>query len=62
MDYRAALAWYMYHVWHCEGETYVREYNGMSCMPAEFKKAIQDVYHELKRPDYGFSKPDGSEG
>lgn len=61
MDYRAALAWYMYHVWHCEGVTYVRHGNGMNCMPPEFKAAIQEIEIELARPNDGFSKPDGTE-
>ncbi len=52
MDYRKAPAWYMFHVWHCEGEDYVRTgEGGMKCMPPEFKKAIQEVRAEWKKND-----------
>ena len=48
MDYRKALAWYMHHVFHCEGETYVRQgESGMKCMPPEFKTAIQEIENEM---------------
>jgi hypothetical protein len=63
MDWRKALMWYMHHVWHCEGETYVRQGNGMNCMPPEFKKALQEVERELESmrdADDNRLKPDGT--
>jgi hypothetical protein len=63
IDWRKALAWYMLHVWHCEGITYVRQgEGGMKCMPPEFKAAIQEVEREWEAMcvENGHVKPDGS--
>lgn len=63
MDYRKALAWYMFHVFHCEGETYVRHGDrGMSCMPQEFRAVLQELDRELMGLNGGrITKPDGTE-
>jgi hypothetical protein len=53
----------MFHVWHCEGITYVRQgEGGMKCMPPEFKAAIQEVEREWEAMcvENGHVKPDGS--
>ena len=63
VDWRMALAWYMFHIYHCEGITFVRKSNGMNCMPPEFKKAIQEIEIELEAlqgTHRGLTKPDGS--
>ena len=48
MDWRKALAWYMFHVVHAEGTSFVRRgEGGMKCMPPEYKAAIQAIEREL---------------
>jgi hypothetical protein len=62
-DWRLALAWYMHHVWHDQGTTFVRRGGGMNCMPPEFKTALQEIERELeshKNEAGNRLKPDGS--
>ncbi len=64
IDWKMALMWYMFHVYHCEGETYVRRGNGMNCMPPEMKASIQQVeqeWNEMRHISGRLRKPDGSE-
>jgi len=63
LDWRKAMAWYMFHVWHDQGTTFVRRGGGMNCMPPEFKAGAQLIELELEemRDSEGRKlKPDGS--
>jgi hypothetical protein len=64
MDWKMALAWYMFHVKHEEGITYAEDHYSMTCMPTEFRDAIRDVrrgLEELSQAAGHLTKPDGSD-
>jgi hypothetical protein len=64
MDWKMALAWYMFHVKHEESITYAESHYQMSCMPPEFKEAVQAIHRELEElaeANGHLTKPDGSE-
>lgn len=61
IDWRKALAWYMFHVIHEEGVDYTSY--GMSCMPPEYSDAIRVISQELQaltNANGQMTKPDGS--